>query len=276
VIRPELANDPDCIRRFEAEAQLVARLEHPRVVPLYDYWREPAPPTWCCAGCGAAAWPMRWRGDRWGWSGRLGSSSRSPRRWWPRTGRGSCTATSTGQRAVGRGRGCLPVGLRHHQRGRRPAVAPDAEIQPLSVTGVDPRRASHAPHRRVQPGGRAQGGPGRGEVPAPVAEVIVRATAERPEERYPDAAGLAQALGGTVGQAPVPLPAAAVAPNPYLQGPGSFQEAEAGDFFGREALTARLVARLAGVSGCWRWWGRRAAASPRWCGRGCSRRCGGR
>ena len=27
--------------RFEAEAQLIARIEHPHIVPLYDYWREP-------------------------------------------------------------------------------------------------------------------------------------------------------------------------------------------------------------------------------------------
>jgi DNA-binding SARP family transcriptional activator/WD40 repeat protein len=40
-IHPHLANDPDFIRRFEAEAQTVARIEHPHVVPLYDYWREP-------------------------------------------------------------------------------------------------------------------------------------------------------------------------------------------------------------------------------------------
>ena len=41
VIRPDLADSAEFIRRFEAEAQLVARLEHPHIVPLYDYWREP-------------------------------------------------------------------------------------------------------------------------------------------------------------------------------------------------------------------------------------------
>jgi DNA-binding SARP family transcriptional activator/ABC-type glycerol-3-phosphate transport system substrate-binding protein/tRNA A-37 threonylcarbamoyl transferase component Bud32 len=41
VVRPAIANDPDYIRRFHAEAQLVATLEHPHIVPLYDYWREP-------------------------------------------------------------------------------------------------------------------------------------------------------------------------------------------------------------------------------------------
>jgi serine/threonine protein kinase len=41
VILPEYANQPDFIRSFEYEAQLVARLEHIHIVALYDYWRDP-------------------------------------------------------------------------------------------------------------------------------------------------------------------------------------------------------------------------------------------
>ena len=50
VIREKYANDADFIRRFETEAQTIARLEHPHIVPLYDFWREP----------GSAYLVMRW------------------------------------------------------------------------------------------------------------------------------------------------------------------------------------------------------------------------
>lgn len=40
-ILPSLANRPEFIRRFETEAQIIARLEHLHIVPLYDYWRDP-------------------------------------------------------------------------------------------------------------------------------------------------------------------------------------------------------------------------------------------
>lgn len=40
VILPQYANEPNFIRNFEFEAQLVARLEHPHIVPLFDYWRS--------------------------------------------------------------------------------------------------------------------------------------------------------------------------------------------------------------------------------------------
>lgn len=41
IILPHYANDPDFIRRFEIEAHTIARLEHPYITPLIDYWRDP-------------------------------------------------------------------------------------------------------------------------------------------------------------------------------------------------------------------------------------------
>ena len=41
IILPNFANNPDFIRRFESEAYTIARLEHPHITPLIDYWRDP-------------------------------------------------------------------------------------------------------------------------------------------------------------------------------------------------------------------------------------------
>ncbi|MEJ2302091.1 MAG: protein kinase [Anaerolineales bacterium] len=42
IILPGRANNPKFIRSFEVEAQLIARLEHLHIVPLYDFWRDPS------------------------------------------------------------------------------------------------------------------------------------------------------------------------------------------------------------------------------------------
>jgi len=41
VIRAEVANDPAFVRRFEAETRSIAELDSPQVVPIFDFWREP-------------------------------------------------------------------------------------------------------------------------------------------------------------------------------------------------------------------------------------------
>src|SRR5258708_2132967 len=41
IILPQYANRSEFVPRFETAAQLVARLEHIHIVPLYDYWRDP-------------------------------------------------------------------------------------------------------------------------------------------------------------------------------------------------------------------------------------------
>jgi len=40
VLRQKYADNTEFIHRFQTEAELVARLEHPHIIPLYDYWND--------------------------------------------------------------------------------------------------------------------------------------------------------------------------------------------------------------------------------------------
>ena len=41
IYREDVADRPDFVRNFEADAQRVASIRHDAIVPLHDYWREP-------------------------------------------------------------------------------------------------------------------------------------------------------------------------------------------------------------------------------------------
>ncbi len=40
VLRDKYAHNTEFVLRFQTEAELVARLEHPHIIPLYDYWSD--------------------------------------------------------------------------------------------------------------------------------------------------------------------------------------------------------------------------------------------
>ena len=40
IIHPDLANDPEFIRNFEAQTRVLSQIDHPSVGPLLDAWRE--------------------------------------------------------------------------------------------------------------------------------------------------------------------------------------------------------------------------------------------
>lgn len=84
----------------------------------------------------------------------------------------------------------------------------------------------------------------RPDLPSGVDRVVGRATARRPAARFQGAEALAAAFRAALeGAAAKPVPAGE--PRNPFKGLQPFGEADAADFFGREALTARLTARLA-------------------------------
>ncbi|MGH3051682.1 MAG: protein kinase domain-containing protein, partial [Gaiellaceae bacterium] len=78
---------------------------------------------------------------------------------------------------------------------------------------------------------------------AAVDRVLARATSKDAEGRFEDVLGLAAALRAAIEGADAPAPLVTEIRNPY-KGLRAFLEADGGDFFGREALTNRLVRRL--------------------------------
>jgi WD40 repeat protein len=275
-IHPHLANDTDFIRRFEAEAQLVARLEHPHVVPLYDYWREP----------GGAYLVMRFlRG------GSLAEALDEEALEIDRAAR--LIEQVSGALAAAHRQGVVhrdvkPSNILLDDEGNayladfgiaKDLAAPDMTepgavkrsvlyLAPEQIRGgtITPRTDVYAlglvlyevlvgehPFRDVPdlavyerqlreplPSARSR----RTDLPPAVDDVIATATAKDPDLRFPDAMALGTAVRNALSPSLVSVAVSASfeTRNPY-KGLRPFDEADAHDFYGREAFVDRLLQR---------------------------------
>ncbi|MGD8585482.1 MAG: protein kinase [Chloroflexota bacterium] len=284
IIQPQYANRSGFIRSFEREGQLVAQLEHPHIVPLYDYWRAPD----------GAYLVMRWYG-----TGSLAAALQNGP-WSLEATAGfvdqiaSALATAHRQGIVHRdikpdnilvdddGNAFLSDFGFAKVLGEEEELAPsmaltdspkyvspehllDEPISPASdqycfgltiyevLTGQHPfadlsmaEMVDHQLHKSIPLVSEL-----RNDCPFTVDEVIQKATAKQPEDRFPDVLSLAAAFreavrpAGGAQERPLPIVSSAVVdrPNPY-RGLRAFQEADAPLFYGRSSFVERLVSRL--------------------------------
>ncbi|MDH3540709.1 MAG: protein kinase, partial [Acidimicrobiia bacterium] len=264
VIRPEYVDQPAFVRQFEAEAQLVAGLEHPHIVSLHDYWRDPDGAylvmQWLRGGslrraldrgpfnaeaalrlldqiCGAL-----------GYAHRQGVAHRDLK---PGNvlldDEGNAFLTDFG----------IAVRLVDASEGRRPqstspAYVPPEEIrgEPITVasdiyclglltfellTGRQPPMDGALPSiETIRP-----------DLPAALAGVITRAIAEDPGDRHSSVSEFLADVRAGFGEAVVEETMRFTATrNPY-KGLRPFTETDAADFHGRDQLIADLVAAVA-------------------------------
>ncbi|RPH60055.1 MAG: serine/threonine protein kinase, partial [Chloroflexi bacterium] len=287
VILPQFANQSDFIRRFETEAQLIARLEHPHIVPLYDFWRDPE----------GAYLVMRYV---------RGGSLRNQLV-------GNPIDVNIALKVLEQISLALDVAHRHQvvhcdikpdnilmdeegnaylsdfgiarmmkseisgqygtdeattligslgylspEQGRNDVLTQRSDIYSLAVIAFEMLAGKHPFHQfsptvqlfkhLSEPLPRIV--TFRNDLPAGVDDVIQHATAKNPDERFNTANEFTLALRNAIGGIalfiqPAPLAAsqAVEVVNPY-KGLRPFEENDADDFFGREALVRRLVERL--------------------------------
>ena len=275
-VPPELANHPDFVRRFEREAQIVAKLEHPHIVPLYDYWREPD----------AAYLVMRFlRGGS--VEELLRSGPLEPQRAASILDQVAAALSAAHRQGVvhrdvkpgnvllddegnayltdfgvaldagspERSSGTMIRGTPGYlspEQVRLDPSSPQSDVYALGIvayemlTGALPfpddtsiqAVLDHHLRDPVPPVREA-----RPDLPAALDLAIARATAKDATERFSDALELAAAFRAALEGTPIVAQPVGEIRNPY-KGLRAFLEADAADFFGRETVTRRLLRRL--------------------------------
>ncbi|HET6984772.1 MAG TPA: BTAD domain-containing putative transcriptional regulator, partial [Myxococcaceae bacterium] len=216
IVHEAIAADPEFVRRFEADAQAVAALEHPHIAPIYDYWREPGRAYVVARYLrGGSLRAIEERGEPLDRDRALRAIEQislaltfAHRQWLAHgnVGPSNILFDPEGNAYLG-----------DFQIGSRPAPDPAEDVRELArlASRLLPKDASFA-------------------VLAQRVEVATDA---------PSADVLAQACRTALEPAAIPAPRRIEERNPY-KGLQPFTEADARDFFGREGLTRRLVSRL--------------------------------
>jgi WD40 repeat protein len=234
VIGAPAADNPEFVRKFGPRAAAIARLEHPHLVPLLDYWRDP----------GSAYLVTRW------YEGGTLADALLTGPWSPdavlRLAGQVVPALATAHRSgIYHGRIDATAVLLDQARNAylgRFRMATDGSGDPLDrpqdVAGLARLIGT------VLGGTPTVDGAGLDfpESAPPSMVSVLTGAIEDPGERDVDRllADLRTAVGAV---APEGAGSPSGAANPY-KGLRAFTEADASDFFGREALTGRLLARL--------------------------------
>ena len=263
VIRADSSNDLAFVSRFEREAQRVANLEHPHVLPLYDYWRDPSGAYLVMPLMRGGSLEDSLRGGGWNLEPALrlldqvgGALAYAHRRGVvhrdlktsnvlldedgnaylsdfgiaaPLPG----NAESTSKRLLS------PEEAAGEEATLRTDIFALGALTFELLAGVSPSGSTHLPDL----------GEARQDIPETIAAVVARAMATDPRERYLKVDEYLRELRRSAGVDVVAAPGVVATPsepvrNPY-KGLRAFAEDDAVDFHGRQALIEDLIQRIA-------------------------------
>lgn len=224
VVSGQVANRPEFIRRFDRRAQRVAQLEHPHIVPLHDYWREPD----------RAYLVMRWlRGSS--LSSRLEHEGRLPMAQVSTLLRQIGGALEAAHRAGVVHGHVSPATILFDEQGNAYLTEFDVAFGD-GGEDVDPAVDVHALAVTIQAALPDDASPS-------VDDVLGNATAGEPNQRYQTVEELVDDYLHAVDQPDLSATETGLVENPY-RGLRAFQESDAEVFFGRAEAIDRLVRRL--------------------------------